>query len=165
MLTLMNLTRDVYGSKYLLESYRKKSKLFLQDMRETGKIDFYYQESIQILNEYQYSIFSSISSIVPTYQDIIKALNQKILSNISSNIDLYLESITSISQVFEYMKSTDIVSFYHEFKHILTTVSLKKKTYSKIIILQEEVCKYLSDLLEIPIDEVLVYYLKEEKIF
>lgn len=162
---LMNLTKEVYGSKNHLDYYRKKSKMFLRNIKETDEFDIYYEESVKLLKQHKYSMFSFISSVIPSYEDIILSLNKKIIQNISSNIDLYLENINFISQVFRYMKATDVVIFYQELKHVLTSISLTKKTHSSIVLLQSVICNYLSNLLEISVDEVLKYYLKEEKIF
>ena len=118
---LDKIMKEIYSSKKQLEIYKNKSNSFIKNTK-----------IYKVNKSNKYSMFSNITKVIPTYFDIINVLNNRIIFNISSNIDLYLDHIdTLVEQVCMYMNTADVIKFYQEIRNVL----INKKMLTKLIML------------------------------
>ena len=151
---LLKLTKQSYGGKKQLDSY----KVMLDNIDIDMLVNCNFQD--------RYTIFNNVNNTVPTYDDIIKILNNKIIERVSSNINDYLNNIDKLfNNTCEYMSVDEIIKFYLEIKNVINVNSLLKNNNRKLIELQKYCCIKISKMLDIDEGTVLRDYLKEEKVY
>ncbi len=150
--SLFQLTRKTYGSRQLLNSYH-------QAIERVGDV----QHKVVIVSS---NYFDNLNKHIPTKEDILKVVYNKIIDNIPIQMDIYIQNLNILfEQVCEYMTIDEIIYFYHSVQDVLSQRSLEKNYHNSLIDLQKYCCLKIVSLTGLSDNEVLSNYLREDRIF
>ena len=151
-----------YGSYKGLNYYEKIYWNLMDNVKSISKhvLSGYIVVSNDLKKLKDNILFKDISGFVPSLEEIYKAFNTMVITNIDNNYRYYVVDLDNrVPNSLKYMDVSEMVSFYNCFKDVLKKKSANSKLY---LSLQKIVAKEIKSRNKREINYIIKEYFKEE---
>ena len=151
-----------YGTNNGLNYYEKIYWNFINNINSIDKhiLAGYKVVSNDQKRKSEYVLFKDISGLVPSIEDIYKAFNKMVITNIDNNYKFYVASLEeSVISSLKYMEVNEMIDFYNAFKDVMKRNNANSNLYLE---LQKILAKEIRSRNKKEIELIIKEYLNED---